>query len=429
MAEQIPRRAAIRAGALLGVGAVVGGCSSGTPTLPSSMSATVSSAPPSNSQPTTAPPALSPPATTPPNTSPRHTASSTASTSASSPPGPTTEELRRTIAGLLILGFRGATMREAASVAQAISTQGLGGVIVFDQGLGGSRNISSPSQLKALISGLQMLAGGRLIVGIDQEGGIIARLGPATGFPAVASQASIGATGSLTQAHRWAAGLAATLQQVGVTLNFAPVVDANVNPTNPAIGALGRSFSADPNVVAQMALAEIAEHHSRGVATTMKHFPGLGSAEVNTDFGIADVTVTWSSRELEPFRAVIAAGVADVVMAAHLINRNLDSRYPASLSHSMVTGLLRGQLGWQGPVVTDDMGAAAIRTTFGQVEAIALALNAGCDLLLLGNQVNYDPNLTTTLVNIIVGLVNNGAVTWRQLKASSARVDKLRGVG
>jgi beta-N-acetylhexosaminidase len=336
--------------------------------------------------------------------------------------------LRRLIAGLLVVGFRGLTLAAATTVASSIEQDGLGGVILFDrdQLTGGARNIAGAAQLRALTRGLAERAGDRrLIVAIDQEGGRVTRLGPSTGFPAVASEATIGAANDDAKTAAWAEGIATTLAGVGVNLNLAPVVDLNVNPENPAIGALGRSFSADPAIVTNLALTELGAHHDRGVATCLKHFPGLGSATANTDFGVADVTATWTRRELEPFRSITASGIADAVMAGHLVNRNLDPRHPASLSKAIVGGLLRGELGWDGVVVTDDLQAAAISTAFGADEAIALALEAGNDLLLFANQQRYDPDMAAHAIATIERHVRAGRITEDRLAASADRIARL----
>jgi beta-N-acetylhexosaminidase len=320
------------------------------------------------------------------------------------------------------------TVAEAGPIADAIANDGLGGVILFDrdQTTGKPRNVGSPKQLRALTSGLQTLAGDRrLIVAIDQEGGRVARLTPANGFPEVASEASIGRLDKLSAATDWGRLIATTLASVGVNLNLAPVVDLNVNPTNPAIGALDRSFSADPVIVTRLALAEIRAHHESSIGTALKHFPGLGSATANTDFGVADVTNTWSRTELEPFRAIIAAGVADVVLAGHVVNRKLDPDHPASLAHAIVTDLLRGELGWDGVVITDDLQAVAITSAFGAAEAIALAIEAGNDLLLLANQQSYHPDIVTRTIDTIEGLVRSGRIGADRLEASRGRVDAL----
>jgi beta-N-acetylhexosaminidase len=337
-------------------------------------------------------------------------------------------DLRRTIAGLLVVGFRGMSVADAGPIADAIANDGLGGVILFDrdQATGGPRNVKSPKQLRALTAGLQRLAGDRrLIVAIDQEGGRVARLTPATGFPKIASEASIGKLDDEAAASTWGRLIATTLASVGINLNLAPVVDLDVNPSNPAIGALERSFSADPAIVTKLALAEIRAHHESSVATALKHFPGLGSATANTDFGVADVTKTWSRTELEPFRAIVASGVADAVMAGHLVNRTLDPDHPASLSRAIVTDLLRGEMGWQGVVITDDLEAAAITSSFGAEEAIALAIEAGNDLLLLANQQGYDPRVAMKTIDTIEGLVKSGRISVSRLEESRGRVDAM----
>jgi beta-N-acetylhexosaminidase len=256
-----------------------------------------------------------------------------------------------------------------------------------------------------------------IIVSIDQEGGIVTRLSPAHGFPAVASEGDIG-RGSDATARTWAKTIATTLANAGINLNFAPVVDLDVTPKSPAIGALDRSFSADPDVVVERATIEIEAHRAVDVRTTLKHFPGIGSSTTNTDFGVADVTKTWSRTELQPFQSLIVSGHADLVMAGHVVNGQLDATgRPASLSAPIVTDLLRGELAWSGVVVTDDLQAAAITKTFGRDEAILLALEAGNDLLLLANQQVYDPRIVTRVVDVVEGAVGSG-----RLKAS--RIDE-----
>jgi beta-N-acetylhexosaminidase len=299
-------------------------------------------------------------------------------------------------------------------------------VILFDRDeVVGVRNVASPDQVAWLVDSLRALAPGReLIVAIDQEGGKVTRLSPKYGFPAVASEESIGNDGD-TAVQAWAAGIAATLADAGINLNFAPVVDLNVNPTNPAIGALDRAFSADPRVVSRDAEIETTAHRARDVKTALKHFPGLGSATANTDFGVADVTKTWRDVELDPYRDLLGLGLVDVIMAAHVVNGQIDATAPASLSHKTVSDLLRGKLGWDGVVVTDDMGAAAIRQVFGLKDAIGLALNAGNDLLLFANQHDYDPKLATKVIAIIEGLIGDGTVAEARIDEAGARVAAL----
>jgi beta-N-acetylhexosaminidase len=365
--------------------------------------------------------------------SPAASSSPTASARSSSPaPTPTpasTVDLAHRIAGLMVVGFRGSDLTDAPWIRTALAESGLGGVILFDrdQLTGGSRNIVSPAQVKRLNRSLRAAAPGRgIIVSLDQEGGVVTRLGPSHGFPAVASEATIGA-GSASAARTWAHAIATTLAANGFDLNFAPVVDLDVNPDSPAIGALDRSFSADPDVVVARATIEIDAHRAAGVRTTLKHFPGIGSSTTNTDFGVADVTKTWTRAELEPFRRLIAAGEVDLVMAGHVVNGQLDADHPASLSKPVVTDLLRDELGWDGIVVTDDLQATAITRAFGRDEAVLLALEAGNDLLLFANQQLYDPKLVARVVTVVSAAVASGRIPEARIDEAYDRVQAIFG--
>jgi len=408
---QLTRRDVLRAAAFGGLAAFLAACGA-----PGTNTAQPSESPSPRTSPT--PPAPSPsPSITP-------TAAPSSPTPEPTPTGPTLEER---IAALLIVGFRGARLADAGWVRDALARRGLGGVILFDrdQRTGKARNITSPAQVRQLTADLRAAGGDRrALISVDQEGGIVTRLSPAHGFPAVASEATIG-RGTTAAARQWATGLAGTLADSGFDLNFTPVVDLNVNPKSPAIGALDRSFSADPDVVVRMATIEIDAHRAAGVLTTLKHFPGIGSSTTNTDFGVADVTNTWSRTELEPFRRLVAAGEADLVMAGHVVNRHLDAKHPASLSRAVVGDLLRGELGWDGVVVTDDLQAAAITKAFGADEAVLLALEAGNDLLLFANQQVYDPEVVDRVVATIAGAVTAGRIAEARIDEAYGRVMRL----
>ena len=367
---------------------------------------------------------LSAPSASPAASSPVPSSTASVAPSAAASAGPT---LREKIAGLIVVGFRGSSLDQVPWLRTALRDTGIAGVILFDrdQQTGAQRNVRSPAQVAALTADLHAAADGRpIIVSVDQEGGIVTRLSPAHGFPAVASEAEVG-RGTVAAARIWGRGIARTLAAARINLNFAPVIDLNVNPTSPAIGALDRSFSADPDVVVEMATAEIEAHRAAGVRTTLKHFPGIGSSTTNTDFGVADVTKTWTRRELEPFRRLIEAGTADVVMAGHVVNGQLDRQHPASLSKATVTDLLRGELGWTGPVVTDDLQAAAIDKAFGFDKAVVLALAAGNDLLLFANQQSYDPRVVGRAIDAIVGAVETGRLSESRIDKALERVQRL----
>ena len=328
--------------------------------------------------------------------------------------------LREKIGQLLVVGFGGVQASKSSAVGRAIAAGELGGVILFD------RNIVSAAQLADLTGGLAALApdASPLFVTVDQEGGSVSRLGPSHGFKRVPSQAVVG-THDVSFATSVYGAMALVLSEAGINLNLTPVVDINVNPKNPSIGALGRSFSADPAVVTTMARAAVRAHHGHGVLTTLKHFPGLGSATINTDLSAVDVTRGWTEQELVPYRELVTND-ADCVMVGHMINRTLDAKNPASLSKATVRDLLRGELGWQGPVITDDLQAGAIARHYQQSDAIAGALNAGVDLLLFTTATS-DPGFYRNLVSTVAKLVTSGRVAEARIDEAVARVEVLRG--
>ena len=333
-------------------------------------------------------------------------------------PGPTSSiDLGRQVAGLLVVGFRGRSLAADDPVMRAIR-DGLGGVILF------ARNVESPSQLADLTGKLHEAAQPRrLIVCVDQEGGAVARLTPDKGFTEIPSQAAVGKRDE-DEALAVGRSIGEQLAAAGINLNLAPVVDLNVNPANPSIGALGRSYSADQQRVVELARASITGQHDHGVLTTLKHFPGLGSATGDTDREFVDITDTWAALELEPFQHLIATGEADVVMTANAVNGQIDRRYPASLS-SATLELLRTDLGWTGPTITDDLGAGAIRDSFSDDEALRRALHAGNDLLLLANTGPVRDDIAAESVASLVGQVEAGRIDPARIAQSTSRIAGL----
>src|SRR5439155_17814198 len=250
--------------------------------------------------------------------------------------------LRERIGQMLLVGFRGLTADQAPEIIADIRDRNLGGVLLFDTDQpthSAVRNIRDPAQLKALVAALKALASTPLLVAVDEEGGHVARLDQRHGFPPTYSAAQLGARNDATFTRQQGQRIAETLRSVGVNLNLAPVVDLNVNPTNPIIGSLGRSLSADPAVVPAQAGAFIAGHRAAGVKTTLKHFPGHGSSTGDTHLGVVDVTATWSRTELLPFANLIRQRLPDAVLTAHVFNAKLDPTHPATLSKPIVTGI------------------------------------------------------------------------------------------
>lgn len=336
-------------------------------------------------------------------------------------PGPTAPAvpLRRRVARMLVCGFRGRELAADDPILRAVRVDDLGGVILF------ARNIESAAQLADLTATLRAAAGERtLLIAVDQEGGAVARLGPEDGFGQTPSAAQVGRRGKSDYALEVGRAVADMLAGAGINLNLAPVVDVNVNPDNPSIGALGRSYSADPDIVVEMAAGFIAGHRERGVLTALKHFPGLGSATGDTDRKFVDVSGTWSQRELEPFRQLIDARLTDMVMVGNALNGQLDAHHPSSLSAS-TGGVMREHLGWDGVSITDDLMAGAIRDSYPSAEALRLAIAAGNDLLLLANTGSRPPDVVPGTLDAIVGLVEKGELDEVLIDRATARIATL----
>lgn len=366
------------------------------------------------------------------STQPTPSSSAAASPTSTPSPEPTSTpspSLRDRIAQMLLVGFRGLTVEGAGEIVADIRDRNLGGIVLFDTDQpthSNVRNVESPAQMTALIGGLQSLGATPLLVAIDEEGGLVARLDERHGFPPTISAADLGARGDVAFTRQAGEQIAETLASVGVNLNLAPVVDLNVNPSNPIIGSLGRSFSADPAIVTAQAEAFVVGHRSVGVLITLKHFPGHGSSTGDTHLGVVDVTDTWSAIELEPFRNLVNDGLTDAVLTAHVFNSKLDPQHPATLSEPTITGILRDELGWDGVVISDDMQMGAIRQAYGYADAVRLAILAGVDILTIAQQQVYEPGIVETTIDLIEGLVRDGRLTEARIDESYQRIQVLK---
>lgn len=338
-------------------------------------------------------------------------------------------DLEGKIGQMIMVGFRGFSIDGESRIARDIEAGRLGGVILFDYDVPRGtfeRNIQSPEQVKSLVEQLQALAAVPLFVAVDQEGGRVSRLKERQGFPPSPSQRSLGRRDDPVVTTEAADLTARILADAGFNLNFAPVVDLDVNPGNPVIGALERSFSSDPAVVARNAAIMIGAFREAGVLSAIKHFPGHGSSDADTHKGFVDVTDLWSDRELLPFRDLIEAGLADMVMTAHTFNAHIDPLFPATLSARTIGGILRGRLGYDGVVLSDDLQMGAIRDIFTFEEALEKALEAGVDILLFANNSVYDEEVALKAGAVIAGLVERGVVSPERIDQSWRRIMKLK---
>jgi beta-N-acetylhexosaminidase len=220
--------------------------------------------------------------------------------------------------------------------------------------------------------------------------------------------------------------MAGQLARLGINLNLAPVVDLNVNPTNPIIGRLERSFSENPEEVIQHAERFIEAHHKQGVLCTLKHFPGHGSSVEDSHLGLVDVSSTWTPKELKPYQELIKKGMADAIMTAHVFNKHLDPDYPSTLSRRIITGILREKLNYDGVVISDDMQMGAISKIYGLETAISRAVEAGVDILAFANNSTFDSGIAGKAAGIIKKLVVSKKINLSRIEESSKRIAKLK---
>ncbi len=330
---------------------------------------------------------------------------------------------------MLMIGFRGMSVESAPEIAADITRHRIGGVVLFDYDVpsrSSSRNISTPQQLSSLTTELQKLSKIPLFIAIDQEGGKVNRLKSARGFPPTVSADYLGRLNNPDTTSAAARQTARTLKAMHITMNLAPVADLNTNPDNPVIGKIGRSFSSDPATVISNITLIVGAYHNEGIIATLKHFPGHGSSTTDTHLDFTDITTSWSEQELEPYRILIASGYNDAVMTAHVFNAKLDPLYPATLSKSTLTDLLRHKLGFKGVVVSDDMQMKAIADHYGLETAIRLTIEAGVDILLFGNNTSYDPAIASKATDIINSLIQQKIITPERIDQSYKRIMKLK---
>ncbi len=344
---------------------------------------------------------------------------------------PADSVLRRYAAQMLMVGFKGDSINDQSDAARYVRDLKVGAIVLFDVDLTGdatigSRNVTSTGQLETLTKKLQSYADYPLLIALDQEGGRVVRMKTQYGFQPIVSAKYLGETDNEDTTRFYGHRMGEQLHSHGVNINLAPVLDLD-NPQCPAIGKLDRSYGASPTQVVRHARWLIEEHHKQGVLCAVKHFPGHGSAISDSHWGFVDVTQTWSPTELIPFRRLIHENLIDLVMTAHIFNQKLDPDYPATLSRKTLEGLLRKELGYDGVVVTDDMYMEGIINQYSIERALVLAINAGADLICVGNNINtgFEPDRPFRLVDIIVAAVKRGEIPYARLLQSHNRLERL----
>ncbi|MFT7698775.1 MAG: beta-N-acetylhexosaminidase [Candidatus Krumholzibacteriia bacterium] len=349
---------------------------------------------------------------------------------------------------LICVGLRGDAAGEAVfekDIAACCQAQ-VGGVILFDVDVPhmkrllaagvepeaareqAVRNVVDAEQLHRLTASIRQQLGAEVMISLDQEGGSVARLSPRRGFaaePSAQEFAEMNAAERLSAATHQARQLA----ELGFDLNYAPCVDLALEAENEIITKLGRSFGDKADVVVRCATDVIEAHLAAGVAPCLKHFPGHGSSRGDSHLGMVDITDTWQrEEELAPFRQLgQLPGVA--IMVAHVIHRTLGGGQPASLTPEFIDGLLRGELGFDGVVITDSIDMRAIAAEFSPGEAAVAAVAAGADIVVDGFNLSERaehpaPELVAALDQALQGgFVPGGA---DRLAQSVRRIDRLR---
>jgi beta-N-acetylhexosaminidase len=325
--------------------------------------------------------------------------------------------IEQKVGQLIVVGFEGTRIN--ADIKSNISQHFVGGVTLF------ARNIQSPRQLARLTTDLQKLTQETehripLFIATDQEGGWVARL--KTGATVLPGNMALGAAGSAELAEQAGKITAIELAAVGINLNFAPVMDVNNNPRNPVIDR--RSFGEGPDLVSRLGSAYIKGLQQNGVLATTKHFPGHGDTTVDSHTDLPTVSHDVErirAIELKPFRAAIEANVA-AIMTAHIVYSALDADRPATLSQRILTTLLRGELGFDGLIITDDMEMKAIDRRYRTGEAVVMAIAAGADMVL--TLWTYQNQLE--VFDALVSAVKSGRISEDRINQSVERILKYK---
>jgi beta-N-acetylhexosaminidase len=331
--------------------------------------------------------------------------------------------LDRMIGEMIVVGFWGsdAASPGARVVCEWLNRGAVGGVIFFED------NLPSPHAAIDILQSFLEAAGESIpLLCLDQEGGAVARLRAERGFEPLPAARSVG-TISYSAAEALYNRTARELHHLGFNANLGPVVDLALNPSNPVIEGLGRSYGTDPEMVIEYAKTFIDAHRRNRILTALKHFPGEGSAKVDTHPSLAGITATWSRDELRPFTDLTSGGYADMVMVGHLVHADLtEPGRPASLSPRAVQGLLRTTLAYDGVVVSDDMQMGALTRSFSPDDAILLGIEAGLDLFIYSNRQHPDPQMPARFHRVVRSAVESGRVPAAHIEESVRRISTLK---
>ncbi|MGL5253760.1 MAG: glycoside hydrolase family 3 N-terminal domain-containing protein [Brevinema sp.] len=330
------------------------------------------------------------------------------------------KDLEQLIGQMLMIGISGDFLSLQAS--EELSSYNIGGVGLFNVCPAPKQsNITSPEQLKKLCKDIQACNSTPFFISIDQEGGKVARLNEKNGFNRPLSPQNMAISQTVSSEYHQ---IGRILRENGVNFNFSPCIDVNINPENPIIGALGRSFSSDHTVVFRSGLEAWQAQKSEGVLSCLKHFPGHGSSSSDTHLGVSDITLSHKEEELLPFIQLIEHGFDEFILTAHVIHQKYSS-LPASLSIEY-SKMLRSW-GFKGLIITDDLKMGALEKHFSLEDTLILAVNAGADILAyFNNLAPYKPNFLKESMKILVNAVHMKKISEQQIIDSASRISSFK---
>jgi beta-N-acetylhexosaminidase len=336
------------------------------------------------------------------------------------------QSLEQMAGQMIVIGFEGDDADDASveALRAELAAGRLGGVMFL------KKNIKSLDAVRGMNAAFREASPAPLpFITLDQEGGSVERLTQDVGFKEIPNAASIAANNPPEQAEAIYGEMAASIAELGFSVNFGPVADVNLNTNNQVIAKFGRAYSADPAVVAAYDEAFIAGHHAAGMLTAVKHFPGHGSSTADSHEGFVDISESWKPIELDPYRTLIADDMADMVMVGHLYHKDYsdaDTQTPSSLSAQWITGVLREDLGYDGVVISDDLEMGAIRDHYTLEETVTKAVRAGMDVLLFSNTASYRAGLGQEILDILLAEAAADADFAARIKQSYERIVALK---
>lgn len=326
------------------------------------------------------------------------------------------------VSNILMLGFFGSKKSSfsAKLLARQVKYGQVNAVFFVGENVGDTEDLAG---LKALFGN----GNDATLLAIDHEGGAVQRLSKSHGVSKLPGALRIGSSRlSFNQVKAIYAQAGREFAKWGFNVNFAPVLDVH-DPQNAVIGRYGRSFGGDTRNICLNAAAFIDGFSSHGIICVLKHFPGHGRSTGDSHFEPADISSTWSEKELEPYKQLISLKRAPMIMSGHLRLASIEpSGYPATLSRSIIQGVLRDRLGFDGVVVTDDLDMEAISATHNRRQALIDALKAGNDLIMIKNLFGYDPLLPKRALYWIRQAIKNGELEESRVLEAGNRVATLK---